>query len=38
LGGCHSGNDDASGEGGRKKLFHQHTFTQLLTATLAAGL
>jgi hypothetical protein len=23
LGGCHAGNGDAGGEGGRKKLFHQ---------------
>ena len=35
LGGCHAGNDDSKGEGGRKKLAHRHTFTQLLTNHLA---
>jgi hypothetical protein len=38
LGGRHASNDDASGEGGCKKLFHQHTFTQLMTNMLSADI
>jgi hypothetical protein len=38
LGGCHAGNDEAGGEGERKKLFHQRTFTRLLTNAGGADL